>query len=953
MDILLWTIRTSTDSQERKKAASKLRQLQEDSPEEFLSFTWNGIASPTLATEERFFLASTVLEFVEQSWRNGVPKGLQQLTIDRYTQLVLSETFPTLSLARKVATFLSIMTTRSKEKVMPGALTSPTERIVGLLSDASVWAASFVTAASTGFLTQCLLTLHVFLKELRRKRFCGVFSKLCTLLVPAMSKLFAASASWDHGEFYMPLLYLMKCALRIFGYGVFERDFHTYFLKITWELTRAVMTPEQHQQQDHQLLQCRQRLLEYALKVHLKAVETFSSSLSELSPEFFLPRTSSVDDTVSLFGLLVAIIGTPLEYTASEKMVLRSMDIFKKSAMNEEAVPFVKEQLKALVDSPLLHRLLERVTLLLADDVQESTLREWEANPERFVLGLTEFVGADDCVEFGAEELLLSLTESRDYAARCLEVEWQVVNAFLASNDLARITAALHAIGVCYYTMSVDADPAGYVTFLTEKLLPLIRGEVVSPTSPFIIRRVVWMIGMWCGSVQDTFLRRQVHVAFGSLLVSSTSTAVLLNLLSTIIQFINDSNFKPEELPVDYVHNLLLTIQHLLPQMRTSSGANISAELVQGLVSREVFNSSNGEVLLDVVLPAVYRFTNEANAIMKADKKDDDDDDDEDDSEVDLGSLMVLLQCAAACTKLSTPATEHRVWTLFPDVVVPCTLPGGQLALVVEDNAWELLLEMCSAVHAWNPVTRDALAWCFENMKRDVAVLPMVLRCASRLLLLCPDILEFVSAELVDHALELLVRDQCNELLTAVFALLAVMVRRGNTALQCHLLDSTIELLISEESVQLNKYCIHLALLVTWCLPPYGEAAVLDALVQDIGRYPNAESFSERIVLLLDVSPSNLVTEELKALLRLLLTERLRPLLAADDLTMVQHALEGTSMSLQHEGREDDMPETERDSAEMLLELVGDEGEPQGSPHMVRLFTLFGVNLNRPLLPSY
>ncbi|PBJ73925.1 hypothetical protein BCY84_13372 [Trypanosoma cruzi cruzi] len=951
MDILLWTIRTSTDNQERKKAEANLRQLQEDSPEGFLSFTWNGISSPTLATEERFFLASTLMQFVEQSWRNGVPKWLQQLTIDRYTQLVLSETFPTLSLARKVATILSIMSMHTKEKVMPGTLSSPTKRILGLLSDASVWNASFVTADSTGFLTQILLTLHVFLKELRRKRSCSIFSKLCALLVPAMSKLFTTSASWDHGEFYMPLLYLMKCALRIFGYGVFERDFHTYLLKITWELTRAVTTPEQHQQQDHQLLQCRQRLLEYALKVQLRAVENFASSLSELSPEFFLPRTIAVDDTVSLFGLLFAIIMTPLEYTASEKMVFRSMDIFSKCAMIEEAEPFLNEPLEALVHSPLLHRMLERATLLLADDLQESTLREWETNPERFVLGLTALVGSDNAAELGAEELLLSLTGSKNYAARCLEVEWQVVNAFLASNDLARITAALHAVGLCYYTMSVDADPAGYVAFLTEKLLPLIRGEVFSPNSPFMMRRVVWMIGMWCGSVQDTFLRRQVHAAFGSLLVPSTSTAVLLNLLFTINQFINDSNFKPEELPVEYVQNLLLTIKHLLPQMRTSSGANILAELVQGLVSREVFNFSNAEVLFEVVLPAVYRFINEANTIMKADKKDDDDDDD--DSEVDLGSLMVLLQCAAACTKLSSPATENRVWALFPDVVVPCTLPGGQLALMVEDNAWELLLEMCSAVHAWNPVTRDALAWCFENMKRDVEVLPMVVRCAYRLLLLCPDILEFVSAELVNHALELLVRDQCNELLTAVFGLLAVMVRRGNTALQCHLLDSTIGLLLSKESVQLDKYCIHLALLVTWCLPPHGETAVLDALVQDIGRYPNAESFSERIVLLLDVSPSKLVMEELKALLRLLLTERLRPLLTADDLTMVQHALEGTSMSLQHEDQEDDMSETGRDPAEMLLELVGDQGEPQGSPHIVRLFTLFGLNLNRPFLPSY
>ncbi|RNF09466.1 hypothetical protein TraAM80_02178 [Trypanosoma rangeli] len=939
MDVLLGILRTSTDNEERRKAALQLRQVQEDTPADFLRITWEGIASPALAPEERFFLASTMLEFVEQSWRNALPKDVQLDLIDRYAQLLLSEPLPSLSLARKVATVLCIMVMRSGAKAMPGALPAPTDRVARLLCDACVRAASGATVTSMGFLTQCLLTLHIFLKEAQRKRLNNMFGKLCTLLVPAMSNLFASSASWDHVEFYLPLLYLMKGALRVFGVGVFEPSFYPYLLTITWNLTRGVIASGQ-QQNHHQLLLCRQRLLEYALKVQLKAVGTFPARLSELSPEFFLARGGTLEGTASLFRLLVSVIETPLGFVASKKMLFRSMALFTALMMEEDSVEFTKGQLIAFADSPLLHCLMEHVTMLLADDVRASMLQEWETEPERFVLEFdTPVVDDDESVTGAAEELLLALTGSTNCAARSLAVEWQIVNAFLASDDLARVTAALHAIGICYHTMSVGQDPTGYLAFLTGKLLPLICGADAAPTSSFVLRRVVWMTGMWCDSVQDTSVRREVHAAFGSLLVSSTSTVVLLTLLRSIGNFITDANFSREELTPDYVQNVLLTIQRLLPQLRTPSSVRVLAELMCGLVSCGVLNAGNGERLLDVVLPAVYRFIGEADATVKANEHDDD-------SELDAGSLGVLLQCTAACTQLSSPEMEYQVWSLFPNVVLPCTMPEGKLTLWVEDNAWEMLLEMSHNVHAWSSVTRDALAWCLQNMKREAAVLSLVVRCAYCLLLLCPHPVELVDAEMVDRALELLTQSQCTELLTASFAMLGVMARRGNLALRCHLLDFAVQRLLSTESVQAEFYGVQLTLLLVWCLPPYGESAGLDFLLQAIGRHPNATSFVERLVLLLDVSPCMLATEQLKGLLHLLLTERPQPLMDARDVAMVQRALEVASTQVQQDNWDDHMLETQRDPADMLLELFGDQGVANGSPHILRLFTLFGIHGN-------
>ncbi|RNF27272.1 uncharacterized protein Tco025E_00463 [Trypanosoma conorhini] len=947
MDGLLGILRTSTDNEARRKAASQLRQVQEETPVEFLRFTWEGIASSALTPDERFFLASTVLEFVEQSWRNAVPKDVQLDLIDGYAQLLLREPLPSLFLARKVATVLCVMVLRSAVKAMPGALPGPTERVARLLSDACVRAASGVTVASMGFLTQCLLTLHVFLKEAQRKRIGNMFGRLCTLFVPVMSNLFASSASWEHVEFYLPLLFLMKGALRVFGVGVFEPSFYPYLLTITWDLTRGVTLPGQQQQQHHQLLQCRQRLLEYALKAQLKAVATFPARLSELPPEFFLAHGGALEGTDSLFRLLVSVVETPLGFVASEKMLVRSMALFTALLLEEDSVEFVKEQLIAFADSPLLHRLLERVTMLLADDVRASMLQEWESEPERFVLELDTTVVEDEgSATCAAEELLLALTGSTNCATRSLAAEWQIVNAFLAGDDLARVTAALHAIGLCYHTMSVGQDPAGYLAFLTGKLIPLIRGAdaAAAPASPFVLRRVVWMTGMWCESVQETSVRREVHAALGSLLVSSTSTVVLLTLLRSIGNFVDDSNFRRAELTPDYVQDVLLTIQRLLPQLRTPSSVRVLAELMYGLVSRGVLNPDNGARLLDVVLPAVYRFIGEADVAMKANES-------VDGAEVDAGSLGVLLQCTAACTQLASPEMERHVWSLFPNVVFPCTVPEGKLTPWVEDNAWELLLEMSQSVHAWNPITSDALAWCFENVKRDMAVLSLVVRCTYCLLLLCPHPAELVDAALVDRALELLTQTQCTELLTASFALLGVMVRRGTLALRCHLVDFAVRRLLSAESVQAESDNVHVALLLAWCLPPCGESAVLDSLLLNVGRHPNAASFAERLVLLLDVSPSTLVINQLEGLLHLLLTEQLQPLLGTKDVAMVQCALAGASTPAQEEDWDDHMSEARREPTEMLLELFGDQGVANGSPHLLRLLTLFGMHVN-PAMPA-
>ncbi|KEG11566.1 hypothetical protein DQ04_02481010 [Trypanosoma grayi] len=935
MDNLLEILRTTTDNEQRKRATAQLRQAQESNPEAFLMCTWEGVSSSTVAAEVRFFLASAVVEFVEQSWRNVVPKKLQHEMIDRYLQVLLREKLPSLSLARKVALVLSVMVKRCDVKAMPGELPAPMERSASMLADAAVQAAGCMTPTSMDFATQCLLALHVFLKEARRKRIGGVFPKLCLLLVPVMSTLFASSAAWDHVECYLPLLYLLKCALRVFGFGVFEPSFYPYLLDITWRLAQAVTAPGQQQQQ----LQYRQRLLEYAVKVQAKMVAVFPSRLQELSLAFFVAQEGAAERDMSLFTLLDAIIASPLEAVATEKMVCRSMRLFTTLLAVEDADPFTATCLTALANSPQLHRLLERVIMLLADDTGAATLREWDVDAERYAAEFDVDMDDENSVTCCAEELLLALTGSTVCAARSLEVAWQIVNAFLTAGDMAHVTAGLHAIGTCYYTMSVGQDPASYLSFLTGKLLPLIGAA--AHTSPFVVRRVVWIVGMWCESVQDPSMRREVHAAFASLMAPTTCTVVLLTTLRAIGNFINDVSFTREEVTPAYVHDVLLTIQRTLPLLHTPSAVKGLSGLVHSMIEHGVLDVGSGEMLLDVLLPAVYRIISETQAAVSATG-------DDEVAEVDAGSLGMLLECVGSCAGITPPDLEDRVWSLFAAVVVPCTVPGGKLTLWAEDYAWELLLTMCRAARTWTPAKRDALAWCFENMMRDTALLHLVVRCAYTLLLLCPQPAEILDAQLADHAVTVLTQTPSAELSLAYFALLGVMVRLGDATLRCHLLKTALQQLLSADSVQSDTYSVRLGVLVAWCLPPHCNDSALEALGGGIMQHPNGASFAERVVLLLDVSPSYLVTEKLLTLLRLL-RERLPQLLNVEDARMVQCAIEESApeqrqqQQLEAPREEDDLDGTRRSSAEMLLELFGDEQLLGSSPHVLRLTSVFGV----------
>ncbi|KAH8612522.1 hypothetical protein ERJ75_000868100 [Trypanosoma vivax] len=959
----LKVLQSSTNNEERKRSAAQLRQLQESDPQAFLAYTWEVISSPTLDVTVRFFTAAAVVEFVEQSWHNNVPKSLQQEMVDRYLQLLLTPNLSAVSVAllRKIGVLLSLMVRRCNARGDCGVLPAPMERVAKLLSETLVQTAA--DANSVGYMVQCLLVLHLFLKEAEKKRVGGVFTRLCTMLVPVMSRLFASSVSWDYLECYQQLLYLLKCALRVFGSGVFEANFYTYLLGFTWRLARDIAMGGQQEQ-----VRCRQRLMEYAIKVQLNMVTAFPTQLQQL-PLGFYART--VDDSgldESLFALLTAVVESDIGAVVTEKTLCRAMLLIKAIMLVEDSNPFIATCLASLCRSTtLLKRLVERIICLMADDISEVVLSQWDVDPERYASELDREIDDETSLTSCAEELLLALTGSTSCGAQSVEFAWQFSGALLECGSVTQVTAALHAVGVCCYTMPVGQDPSFFVNFLTSKLLPLITSSSHT-TSPFVLRRVVWIVGMWCESVQGDALRSQVHMTLVSLLQPSTQTVVELTALRSIENYINDPSFTPTEIPAECVHCIFLAVQRLLPQLHSPSAVKNLAGLVHVMIERSLFDVGNGEMLLNLILPALHRTVNDAQLAFSATTHSSadvrsvaiaggpDEDSDDDVGKFDAMALSVLLECVGSCVRISTCELEERIWSLFPSVVVPCTCPGSCLAAWVEDQGWELLLLMSRMARTWWKESHDALLFCLDNITREMSARHIIVRSVYTLLLLCPEPGEYVNSMVVDHAMTELVQTQSSAVCVAYFALLAVVLLRGDAALRCQIMSASVQHLLSVESVQSVTFGIYLSLLIAWAalpLPSAMEGGVdhsassLETLVVVVSQHPNRSSFVESIILLIDVSPSDFVTAQLVAMLeRLVATQTAALVFSEEDRTMACNAMKcAAAPPSEPNGGDKALGEQERNPAEMLLELFADEELSSSYHHVVRLLTLFGFRL--------
>ncbi|CBH12172.1 hypothetical protein, conserved [Trypanosoma brucei gambiense DAL972] len=964
MDVVLEVLRTSNNNDERKKADAQLRQMQESDPQAFLMLTWDGISSTAVDTTTRFFLASTVVQFVEQSWQHSVPKDLQVVMINRYLHLLLcSEPLPSVTLARKVALLLGLMLKRCNARGEPGALPPPLEHAGKMIGESVVHAVNNLSPTLIGLATQYLLVLHVVLKEMEGKRVGGVFPRLCASLVPVMSSVFVSSATWDYVTCYMPLLYMMKCVLRVFGSGVFDAGFYPHLLDITWRLAHSVSVTGQPTER----VERGQRLMEYAIKVQLKMLSVFPSKMDGLPPAFFISQGNGDMEDRSLLALLVAIIESPIGTVVTEKLVCRALLTFKALLTVEDSQPFVANCVIALANAPqLLSRVIDRITYFLADATGDAVLRAWDLSPEHHAAELERLIDDTEHVSSCAEELLLALTGSTHCSESSLRLTWEVANALLDRGGVEEVTAALHVIGICCYTMADGPYSASFMNFLAAKLLPIITAAATSTVgdqiypSPFVLRRVVWVVGMWCESVKGSVARSEVHRALTSLLGAPTHVVLQLCALQAIGHFILDLNFSIEDVPAECVQGTLCAIQNLLPQLSAPATIEQLAGLVQGLIARKLLHVGSGELLLDMMLPAVYRAISGAQRTPDGEAdhsggNDDGDEESDDDVSLQGRCIGLLLECVHSCVTIAAPELEERVWSLFRAIVLPCTEPGSRLSLWADEQAWELLLSMCCAARSWLPETNDALLFCLDNMTREISSRHIVVRCVYSILLLCPEPAKHISVALVDHAMAELTQTCSSDVASAYFALLAVMLRRGEVTLRCHLLSLALHKFLSIKSVHSESFSEQLALLLAWGFLPYGdcenwEVILLDTVAKVLLHHPNANSFVEWIVLLFDVSPGPFVTEQLVRLLQHSLSAQhtvLLQLIGEDDRVMARKAVEGTLLppsSMQERGADtDEVGELVRDPTEMLMELFGDTALIGASPHVIRLCRLFDV----------
>ncbi|KPI85049.1 hypothetical protein ABL78_5887 [Leptomonas seymouri] len=991
MDSLFEVLRSSTDNNTRKAAAAQLRQLQSEQPDAFLQHTYEGIASPHLTPELRFFLCALVLAFLDESWHSGVSPASQERFTALYVELATSQPFPSLLLARKVGSIVALMARRGSRKAQVGGMPPLVQHVV------TRYVAALESAArSQAYDRACcmLLMAHLLLKEMQGSRIGHVFEDVSQAMVAPISSVFAllpdAAAMLAH---YDMCLYLLKCSLRTFGRAVFHPAFCCFLLDTTWRLAEGlgqdVANPAEAER--------RLRLLEYALKTTEATVVYFPGRLQELGSEFFFAETptggsdasavagmaegmpslstaaASAAPPQSLFALLAAIIRSPVEAVVSEKAVCRALRLFTALLSAEDGDPFIAQCLHNFTASsssfpPFLQHV---ITTYLADDTSPAALAAWLQQPERAAAELDVDMDDEASMMSCAEQLFLAFTGSTGCAACALGVTWVVVNQLLQNGEVSPITAALHAIGIGYYTMASE-DNASYLGFLREKLLPLLQPDTLAQTSPFIARRVVWLVGMWCESVTDTRDRHAVLTVLEAVLQHAVHThnvvLVLVSLKSTE-NFISDNNFTLPDMPPTLVTTVLQTIEMLLTAVRSPTTVKELAALVHVLTEKGAVQE-HGEVLVQLFTPPAQAIIEsyetqraKANAAGSTGLRVGSDDDEAEDAEDSLGSLSMLLDCLGSSVRQCS--SDTAIWSLFSTIVQPCTLPTRPATAWAEDNAWELFLTMVQSSHTFNlAAAAQALPVSLQHTHRDFGLLPLVFRVVYSLLLLRQDTVEgVVAAEDVDAWVGVVRDCPSSELCGAVTALLTTVARMSSGPLRVALLRHGVHALLTSADVQADQHTLPLALALALSVASACSTEEQQQLVAEVhaaaqmpgGPQATFSTLLEQLVLLLDVSPSVMVSRAVAQLLDTLSTVTPHSL-SAEDRGMVQRALESVAMSVtascttlgaEHgaDGLGEEAGEA-RSPQEMLLEWLGDEDVPSTSPHVARVMNVFAALLS-------
>ncbi|KAG5499487.1 hypothetical protein JIQ42_04960 [Leishmania sp. Namibia] len=973
MDGLFEVLRSSTDNVARKQAAAQLRDLQEREPEVFLQHTYEGIASRQLQLELRFFLCTLVIAFLNESWHNAVPKATQERFLGLYVRLLLVEDHASVLLARKMSHIAAVMAKRGTRKAQLGALPPAIQQVVTLYVSELEKA---TTAQSHARVTYLLLYLHVFLKEMQGCRIGHVFEDVCRACVAPLSGIFALLPSGASMlEAYDLYLYLFKCSLRTFGRAVFDPAFCHFFLATTWRLAVGLGQDAP----DSSSAERRQRLLEYALKTHEAVVVSFPSRLRELGISFFLaddgvaaaapsalsPPPSSDAPAHSIFRLLSAVVSSSVGDVVSEKAVCRALRFFTLLLSAEDGDAFIAHCLERYTASSYFAPLLQHiVSAYLADTTTAAALSEWSRHPEQVVAELDVDVDDEASTMSCTEQLFLALTGSTGCASASLAAAWDVVNQLLQEGDVGPVTAALHAIGIGYYTMASD-DTSSYLSFLCGKLLPLLDPATLAQTSPFVARRVVWLVGMWCESVKCTEDRRIVLSALEAVLhygVATQNVVLVLVALRSTENFVSDNQFTLSDVPATMVNTVLLTIQELLSRVQSPVTIKGLAGLVHVLIEKGAVQTQ-GDALAQLFFPPVVAIIKsyEAQAAKDGDAAaaglgvDARDVSDDDGGAGSLSSLGMLLECLGSSIRHGD--SDAVIWSLLPSVIVPCTSPSSAVTAWVEDNAWELLNVMAQSSRTFFvPAAGEALQMALQHTTRDFGMLPLVFRVVYTLLLLRQgEVEEVVSPGHLEAWVTTLRECLSAELCSGITAVTFAVASTSAGPLRALLCRHAAQSLVVSRDVQADQHTIPLAVILSMSFASTNGAEKQRQLAADVHAAVHscavAGSFSqllEQVVLLLDVSPSALVSRALARLLEALCWASPVPL-SGDDQAMVQRAVEGvvaTSGTIAPVTDADDDGAEDRSASEMLLELLGDEDVPSLSPHFARVMSAFAVLLS-------
>lgn len=769
MNEILSSLQYSVDNDHRQRCQLALREIQEKSPHEFLTYiTPLVLMQQNISEVDAFFAASVLLDFVRECWRN-VPSDAQIALHNALLHFLTTRPLasPKKPLGTKLCSLLGLVTKlQLPRKTQKGPSGSP---LIPESLEHTLQTLIQAAQANDAVRMQSLMALHYLLKELLSKRIGKIFDLACAYVSPTLCQwILSTGSDPQHRELFVMCL---KIALRVYGHGVFQIDAYQHIISVVFQLAREVATMASATVANNPVLHLplTVRALEYGCKILLVATESFGPKLADLGVVFFAD-----DSSQSLFRFVLLALqacwnanhhgGDSGNETFTDKLACRCMRIVTEfSNRSDGGDEFATQVLGTFAQSQTCVALVRLVVeQYLADDAAALQVR-WTEDPEGLVADL-DVVDDDDSPGSCAEQLFLALTSNAASSSTCVPCAWTIVNELLQQGTGGAVTAGLHAIGLGYSTLALD--PQQYISFLHQRLLPLIiqrQQSTVQSSSldeAMILRRAVWVVGMWCESVTEGTDRCAVHAALGGLLSThhSTDAVMLLTTLRAVEHFLTDYNFSVDDLNVMgigvdptchaqlpvYVSHLLAALRHVIPRLRTASMIKEIVALCLSLSEKGALPRS-GEAMAFVLQPAVDHFTSMAMKLETSTSGTNNGNDlgvDDTVGPAEMSAFSMILETLTSVMKWTN--SNESIWRLL-SLVYLCTDPNHAVTPWTQDGAWELLLKMIHYTQsggdgALDEVTRrhalEALAWTVRHLERDFDCLPLVVRCISALLAL-------------------------------------------------------------------------------------------------------------------------------------------------------------------------------------------------------------------------